>query len=98
MEQIILQGMGIPEFKKLISEVVEERLNQLPKIEKQKSKTVYFSRVEVAEMLKISLPTLNEWSKQGVLQSYRIGTRVLYKSQEVEESLSTVKNLKYKRA
>jgi len=97
MEQIILQGMGVPEFIKLIGEVVEKKLCQLPKTEKPKSKTVYFSRVEVAEMLKISLPTLNEWSKLGILQSYRIGNRILYKSQEVEESLSTVKNLKYRR-
>jgi excisionase family DNA binding protein len=98
MSQIILQGMGIPEFKKLISEVVEERLNQLPKQENQKNNKAFYSRIEVAELLKISLPTLNEWSKLGILQSYRIGTRILYKVQEVEESLSTVKNLKYKRA
>lgn len=90
--------MGIPEFKKLISEVVEERLNQLPKQENQKNNKAFYSRIEVAELLKISLPTLNEWSKLGILQSYRIGTRILYKVQEVEESLSTVKNLKYKRA
>ena len=67
MEQILLQGMGIPEFKRLISEVVQERLNQLPKTENQKYKTAYYSRVEVAEMPKISLPTLNEWSKRGIL-------------------------------
>lgn len=97
MEQIFFQGMNIPEFKKLISEVVEEKLGQLPKNDNPKSKSVYLGRVEVAEMLKISLPTLNEWSKAGTLQSYRIGNRVLYKSQEVEESLSAVKNLKYKR-
>lgn len=98
MEQIILQGLSIPELKKLLSEVVEEKLCQLPKYEKPKSKAVYLGRVEVAEMLKISLPTLNEWSKLGTLQSYRIGNRILYKAQEVEESLSAVKNLKYKRA
>lgn len=97
MEQIILQGLSIPELKKLLSEVVEEKLCQLPKIDNPKSKAVYLGRVEVAEMLKISLPTLNEWSKAGTLQSYRIGNRILYKSQEVEGSLTAVKNLKYKR-
>lgn len=97
MEQIFFQGMNIPEFKKLIGEVVEAKLGQLPTIEKPKPKVLYYGRVEVAEILKISLPTLNEWSKIGILQSYRIGTRVLYKAHEVEESLSAVKNLKYKR-
>ena len=97
MEQIILHGLSIPDLKKLLSEVVEEKLLQLPKTEKPKSKAVYFSRVEVAEMFKISLPTLNEWSKLGTLQSYRIGNRILYKAHEVEGSISAVKNLKYKR-
>jgi hypothetical protein len=32
-----------------------------------------------------------------LLQSYRIGNRVFYKPDEVEESLMQVKNLKYKR-
>jgi excisionase family DNA binding protein len=97
MEQIILQGLSIPGLIKLLSEVVEEKLLQLTKTEEPKSKTVYLSRVEVAEMLKISLPTLNEWSKLGTLQSYRIGNRILYKADEVEGSISAVKNLKYKR-
>ena len=98
MDQIILHGLSIPELKKLLIEVVEEKLGQLLKIEKPKAKAGYLGRVEVAEMLKISLPTLNEWSKLGTLQSYRIGNRILYKAQEVEGSISAVKNLKYKRA
>ncbi|MCE1198368.1 MAG: helix-turn-helix domain-containing protein [Marinilabiliales bacterium] len=97
MEQIFFQGMNIPEFKKLIGEVVESKLLQLPIAEKSIPKTLYYGRVEVAKILKISLPTLNEWSKLGILQSYRIGNRVLYKAQEIEESLEAVKNLKFKR-
>jgi excisionase family DNA binding protein len=98
MEQIILQGISLDEFKELLIETVESRF----KVEKVQSKIQsnqkYFSRVEVAKLLKISLPTLNEWTKIGHLQSYRIGNRVLYKADEIDKSLSKVMNLKYRRA
>jgi excisionase family DNA binding protein len=44
----------------------------------------YLTRKEVAKMLRITLPTLHEWTKLGWIPSYRIGTRVLYKNNEVE--------------
>jgi len=53
--------------------------------------------MQVAKLLRISLPTLNEWSKQGIVQSYRIGSRILYKKEEIETSIKEVRNLKYKR-
>ena len=55
------------------------------------------SRKEVASLLKISLPTLNDWTKSGLLKSYRIGTRILYKIEEVEKSLFQRDFSKYKR-
>lgn len=45
------------------------------------------SRKEMTEYLQISLPTLNEWTKLRWLRSYKIGNRVLYKSNEVDKSL-----------
>ncbi len=56
------------------------------------------SRVEVAKMLKISLPTLNEYTKFGWLTSYKIAKRVLYRSDEVEASIHKCKSNKYSRA
>jgi excisionase family DNA binding protein len=53
------------------------------------------TRKETAEKLKISLPTLNDWSKRGLLKSYTIGGRVLYKANEIEQSLHQVKTVKY---
>lgn len=54
----------------------------------EEKKAVYLSRQEVAEMLKISLPTLWRWTKENKLQSYYIGSRVLYKNAEVHNSIS----------
>jgi excisionase family DNA binding protein len=50
------------------------------------------TRKQAAFMLGVSLPTLNEWSKKGVINAYRIASRVRYKSQELEQSLLQFKN------
>ena len=56
-----------------------------------KEPTQYLSRKEVAEMLGIGLVTVSEWTKKGLLQSYKMGNRVFYKRNEVENSLTKVK-------
>jgi hypothetical protein len=48
----------------------------------------YMSRKEVAQLLHITLATLHDWTKLGLLNSYKISHRVLYRSDEIEESLS----------
>ena len=49
---------------------------------------MYLTRKEVTQLLKISLPTLWRWTKQNKLQSYFIGHRVLYRIDEVHNSLT----------
>lgn len=97
MNSIILQGINTEDLKNLFREVIEERLKPESSPKESEKGLAYLNRFEVAKILKISLPTLNNWSKAGTLQSYRIGNRILYKSDEVEQAVQTVKNLKYKR-
>jgi hypothetical protein len=97
MHQILFSGFHVDDFKKLLGEVIDEKLKQLPVKEQSKEHTSFLSREEVAKMLKVSLPTLNEYSKNGIVQSYRVGNRVLYRLDEILESIKQVKNLKYKR-
>lgn len=97
MTQILIHSFNVDDFRKLIGDVIDEKLTQLTQREKPQSKTNYLDRKEVAELLKVSLPTLNEWSKLGIVQSYRIGKRILYKQDEIISSVQQVRNLKYKR-
>jgi excisionase family DNA binding protein len=97
MNSIILQGINSEDLKNLFREVIEEKLKLESNPKESEKGLVYLNRFEVAKILKISLPTLNNWSKAGTLQSYRIGNRILYKSDEIEQSVKSVKNLKYKR-
>jgi len=92
MEQtIILQGLTIDQFFTKLDEIVAKRVEIKLKEaiqEGSQKKTRYISRKEVCEIVKISLPTLHQWTKDGLLTSYKIGNRVLFKSDEVDESLT----------
>jgi excisionase family DNA binding protein len=91
MEQIILSGLTLVQFKGIITDTIKEVYEQKGQSKKEVSQSAkeakYFTRKETAKLLHISLPTLNEWTKDGTLTSYRIGTRVLYKPDEVMETV-----------
>ena len=97
MNSIILQGINTEDLKKIFREVLDEKIKQESEPKESGKKLTYLSRFEVAEILKISLPTLNNWSKEGILKSYRIKNRVLYKPEEIEQAVQSVKNIRYKR-
>ena len=92
MEQIILNGLTVPQLREMIANTFKEVYEAKEKIKNQLPKTLkgdnFLSRKQTAKLLHISLPTLNEWTKDGTLTSYRIGTRVLYKNEEVLETVT----------
>ena len=97
MKQILFEAINEKDLKNMIREVFDEKLNQIQEPKKTTNNTKYLNRFEVADLLRISLPTLNNWSKSGIVQSYRIGNRILYKTEEIDQAVQVVKNLKYKR-
>lgn len=48
----------------------------------------YITRREVAKLFKITLVTVHDWTRKGLLQAYKIGNRVYYKRAEVEGALT----------
>ena len=96
IDRLNILSSDIETIKKLIKESLSEEINNNENSYYEKViNPSYLTRKETALRLKISLTTLNEYSKQGIIQSYRVGKRVLYKPDEVEESVIQVKNLKY---
>jgi len=80
----------------IIQKTVEAAVkNSSPVVLKSGQGETLLSRKETADKLKISLVTLNDWTKRGMIQSYIIGGRVLYKESEIEKSLHQVKTVKY---
>jgi excisionase family DNA binding protein len=95
MENQILYSMKLVELLEKIEQIIDRRLETLRPSKQEASE--YITRKEVADILKITLPTLRDWTRLGWLKSYKIGTRVLYKRKEVEqaiEGLLTHKNKK----
>ena len=74
-----------------LENIIENKISKA--IEKLKLKQVETSpkadklltRNETASLFGISLVTLNKWSKLGILKSYKIGGKVLYKLSELEQ-------------
>jgi len=96
MHSMILNSVDLQDLKNLFEEVLEEKLKKVnPKGRKVSDLR---TRNEAAKFFRISLPTLNEWTKDGVVIAHRIGNRVLYKQNELEEALIQIKSSKRNRA
>jgi excisionase family DNA binding protein len=52
-----------------------------------KKQPEYLTRKEVAAILKVSLVTLTDWNKKGILKPYRLGNLIRYKRVEIDQSL-----------
>ena len=65
--------------------------------DKAERKETFLTRKDAAQKLGVSLSTLHALSKEGTVQSYRLGGQIRYKESEIEGALEQVKNLKYKR-
>lgn len=92
MGKIEINNFTIADLEQAIKNVLNENIfnNVLDNIQQEKSLSIY-SREATAELLCVSLPTLNEWTKQGIIRAFRIGGRVLYKLEDINDSLKEVK-------
>ncbi len=81
-------------FQEMVDKVISKYMNQLSeKLKLNVELERLLDRNEAAEFLKVSLPTLNRWSKSGKIKSYHFpGTgRVFYKQSELLDSLEEYK-------
>ncbi len=98
MQQQILITIPIDQFETRQKELIREVLAEQPTPEPTSPESPdYLTRKETAKLLRISLPTLHEWTKSGDLKSYRIAGKIRYKTAEIEAAFKQVDVLKYKR-
>lgn len=82
--------MNADDFKSLVATAVKEAVKS--EFESQsfnitEGPKTYLTRKEAAELLGVSLPTLNDWSKSGIVPSYKLGTRVRYRLVDIQTAL-----------
>lgn len=97
--EIILSGISFEQLQDSIRTTVKNEVERIiGSLPTPTTAPELITRKETAEILGISLPTLNEWTKNGILPAQRIGTRVRYQRANVYASLKDIETLKYKRA
>jgi excisionase family DNA binding protein len=84
---IQIQGINAETLISKIKEVVKE---VIPKPQPQTVTDRLLTRKEVCTMLQVSLVTVHNWTKQGILNPYRIGNKLRFKEIEVLEALQSV--------
>jgi hypothetical protein len=95
MDNLILSTYTPEQLTGIINNAVTEAVKSIKIDASIPQSEKLLTRKETADKLKISLVTLNDWTKRGMIQSYIIGGRVLYKDSEIEASLYKTQTVKY---
>ncbi len=97
MENFIFTSVPIDQLQTAIKEAVKSeflKINNIPPPEEVE----YITRKETAQILGVSLPTLNEYTKTGTIQGYKCGARsIRYRKSEVLGSFEKLQQVKFKR-
>ena len=72
----------------IIKNSVSEVLAQSGTAQPRTKQPEFYTRKQLAEKLHISLTTLDTYTRLGFLNAVKVGHRVLYKSDNISESLS----------
>jgi excisionase family DNA binding protein len=98
-QQFILSGISFEQLQDSIRTAVRNEIEKIfTGLQKTSPTPELITRKETAKLLGVSLPTLNEWTKNGTLPAQRIGTRVRYNRADVYSSLKDIETLKYRRS
>ncbi len=92
MEQFNFVGLSPESLKTAISDSLKKELEQIRKEFQPKQPTEYLTRQDLADLLKVDLSTVHNWTKSGKLVRYGIGNRVYYKREEVETAMQPLKS------
>lgn len=88
---ILIQGTTINDLESMISRLLDIKLANAstPKVDESPKDRLYKRKV-AAEKLQISLVTLDNWTKQGIIAARKIGSRVYYTDSDINNALKKV--------
>ncbi len=88
MNNLLIQEVSKLDFEILIEKKLRKVLSEYNFTDNKPQESNYYSRLETAKKLKISLVTLAKLTSSGRLTAYRLGSkRVLYKQEDIEKAL-----------
>jgi excisionase family DNA binding protein len=66
---------------------LKERIQNIEQNLQPKEPTEYLTKQEVADMLKVDLSTIHNWSKRGILTYFQLGGRIYLRRKDVEAAI-----------
>ena len=93
---ILFQNVSLDDFYEKIRKTVADEIAFQKSCDVDGDKK-FLTRKETATRLRITLPTLNAYTKNGILKGQRIGYRVLYREEDVTAAIKEIPNRKYRR-
>lgn len=84
----LLVHMTEEDFRNDLRSIFAETIKGIAPQQTIISEPEYLTRQETASKFKISLVTLNRLTNSGILTSYKIGGRVLYRADQINSALS----------
>ncbi len=54
----------------------------------------YLTRKDIATKFNIAIMTVHYWSRKGILKAYKVGHRVYYKKNEIDQALVKMRSIK----
>ena len=88
METINFVGITPDHFlNEIVSKVKTALFTDLEKSIKDNEPNRYYTAEQICERFSITKPTLHEYRKRKIIKSYRLGSRVYYRLDEIENAM-----------
>lgn len=92
----IQMAVLMPILNPFIDIIVERVSERVLSVTTQKEPKFY-SRKETAQLLHVTLPTLARLTKDGLIMAKKVGSRILYDAEAIDEAVRENRIFKYKR-
>lgn len=87
---MLIQGATMSDLENMMSRILDKKLANIiestPKVE-DFPRDILYKRKDAAIRLQISLPTLDAWTRAGIINGRRIGTRIYYTEKDINDAL-----------
>lgn len=90
VNSVIVQCATLADIERMINRAVDARMQAFYESIKEKP-PVMVKRIDAAKMLGVSLPTLDQYGKYGILHPQYLGGRVYYDEAEIIKYKQTKK-------
>ena len=76
------------ELKKIINEILDNKINEIATSTRSELKPEFLSRKETKELLGVSYVTLNNWHRKEILEPKYLGNKLFYDKRQIISLLS----------